>query len=187
MIVKVTEAFLCGLKKQAVESGQDESALEHELKEKSDSFSSLRTDYHSNMISKMSKHRAQASEVLHLFFSTPRKSSAIPSDLRDQYDAIHEMLGLQDGCALLHRGHVLCQQYEQAPGSELLRFFPTAGKSSQHVFDFNKKGESGQFLKALGASYISFNYVPFTVMVLSSFMCLQAGLVPGGSAPRVMT
>ena len=187
MIVKVTEAFLCGLKKQAVESGQDESALEHELKEKSDSFSSLRTDYHSNMISKMSKHRAQASEVLHLFFSTPRKSTAIPSDLRDQYDAVHEMLGLQDGFALLHRGHVLCQQYDQAPGVELLRLFPTSGRQSQQVFDFNKRPESGQFLKALGASYISFNYVPFTVMVLSSFMCLQAGLVPGGSAPRVMT
>lgn len=137
-----------------MDSGQDESGLEQELEAKSEAFAGLRTDFHANLISKLSKHRAHASEMLHLFFSTPRNSSAIPSDIRDQIDAIHDMLGLHDGSALLHRGHVLCQQYYQAPGTELLRFFPTSGKLSQQVFDINKKAESGQFLTALGASYI---------------------------------
>jgi hypothetical protein len=149
MYQEVTQAFLAGLKKQAVESGQDKSTLEHELpvKAKSDAFASLHADFHCNLISKLSKHRAYTSEVLHFFFSTPSKSSAIPNDLRDEYEAIHEILGLQDGSALLHRGHVLCQQYYQAPGAELLSLFPTSGRFQSKSLISTRRQNKGSFLR----------------------------------------
>ena len=117
-------------------------------------FAINRSSFSSNLLTKANKNHANASQMLHFVFSVPRSSAQIPPADRKHVDAVHAILQLGNGQALLDDKHPLSQEdAHYGATSEQLCFFPSAGKEAEQVFRCTgKQIVAGQFLQALGAT-----------------------------------
>ena len=114
-------------------------------------FAINRSSFSSNLLTKATKNRANASQILHFVFSVPCGSAQIPPADCEHVDAVHAMLHLANGQALLNITHPLSQ--EHGATTERIRFFFAAGKEAEQLFRCpGKQTVAGQFLQALGAT-----------------------------------
>ena len=95
--------------------------------------------------------------ILHDIFSTPRSGpGGVPAGSgyvnSVKLGAIHEMLRLPAGSAVLDTNHPVCREYEEAPGKVIRPMFPGAGNAAVQVFTkhTDPRSETAMFLKALG-------------------------------------
>ena len=150
-VVMVTKMFRAGIMKHEDDCGRPVDQVDRQITAFQKQFALNRASFSSNLLTKGQKNRAQASQMLHLFFCVPRRSAAIPPGERDQVDAVHEMLQLDHHQALLDVSHPLSQ--EHGATTEPLRFFPVAGKAAEQILCCTgKETVAGQFLQALGAT-----------------------------------
>ena len=135
----------------ADDCGKDISEIDRQITAFQKSFALQRSSFGCNLLTKAQKNRVHASQMLHLFFSVPRNSVQIPATEREQIDAVHAMLQLNDQEALLETSHPLSQEHGFT--MERVRFFPLGGKDAGQTFRCTGKGTvAGQFLQALGVT-----------------------------------
>jgi hypothetical protein len=147
----VTKMFRAGLMRHADDCGKDISEIDRQITAFQKSFALQRSSFGCNLLTKAQKNRVHASQMLHLFFSVPRNSVQIPATEREQIDAVHAMLQLNDQEALLETSHPLSQEHGFT--IERVRFFPLGGKDAGQTFRCTGKGTvAGQFLHALGVT-----------------------------------
>lgn len=106
-------------------------------------FTNMLTTYHTTA-------RTFAADILHACFSTPRGAASGVS--AHKLDAIHALLGLQHGQALLDQSHPVCLEYAPEVGGGIKRVFPLGGSAAVQVFTKQKdpQSETSLFLLALG-------------------------------------
>jgi len=147
----VTNMFRAGLMRHAHDCGKDISEIDRQITAFRKLFAVNRSSFGSNLLTKALKNRVHASQMLHLFFSVPRNSVQIPATEREQIDAVHAMLQLNDQEALLETSHPLSQEHGFT--IERVRFFPAGGKDAGQTFRCTgKETVAGQFLQALGVT-----------------------------------
>ena len=95
--------------------------------------------------------------ILHYIFSTPRSGQGgVPVGSRHvnpvKLDAIHEMLRLQAGSAVLDTNHPVCLEYEEERGKGIRPMFPGAGSAAVQFFTkhTDPRSETAMFLEVLG-------------------------------------
>jgi hypothetical protein len=146
-------------------------------------FSIIRVKFSNLLSSYYTNNRGAAADILHDFFSTPRGLMGPTSIGHDKLDAVHEMLGLQHGEALLDAKHPVCMEYEPVQGGHTRRVFPPAGNKMAQVFSKQNDPDShtSKFLDALGEPRIS-----LLSLYCEYLCCLWAGRIenwrlgPGG-------
>ena len=148
----LTELFIAGAKRNEIEKGGIPEALARRFEANPVGFSIVRTKYTAVLSAYHTSARVTAAGILHDCFSTPRGSSASGHVPADKLEAIHVMLGLQPGQALLDTSHPVCREYAPEPGGGIRRLFPLKGASSVQVISkhTDASSESALFLAALG-------------------------------------
>ena len=147
----LTELFIAAAKRNEGEKGGDPEGLARRFEANRDGFSIVCAKFRAILSAYHTNARITAAGILHDCFSTPRGSSASGHVPADKLEAIHVMLGLQPGQALLDTSHPVCLEYAPEPGGGIRRLFPVKGASSVQVItkhsDLNS--ESALFLAAL--------------------------------------
>ena len=90
-VVMVTKMLRAGLMKHEDDCGRPVDQVDRQITAFPRQFALNRASLSSNLLTKAQKFRAHTSQMLHLFFSVPRRSAAIPPGECDQ-DAVHEIL-----------------------------------------------------------------------------------------------
>ena len=82
----------------------------------------------------------------------PCGASRVKTVPDDKLAAVHRMLNLKHGEALLGTAHPVCLEYAAEPGGGIRRVFPPGGNSMQQIFTKHNDPEShtAKFLLALG-------------------------------------
>ena len=147
----ITELYIAAAKLNEQRKGRSEDSLMQKFAENRDGFQIARSKFGNALVSYHTSARVHTAEILHAVFSTPRGVTATPVQA-DKLDAIHEMLQLQIGQALLDTTHPVCKEYDAWPGGGIRRMFPASGSSSTQVFTkhMDPHSETAQFLSALG-------------------------------------
>ena len=148
----ITELWMAAAKRNEVRNGRDPEILMAKLlaSEKTFTVTALRGSFTSLLTSYSPPYRYVAAEVMHAVFSTPRGSkTAFDSG---KIDAVHSMLQLKQGEALLDQAHPVCKDWSPALDGGIRRIF-AAGPSTaalEQVFERKMPPVSTQFLTALG-------------------------------------
>ena len=148
----LTELFIAAAKQNEVEKGRDPEALARTIKASPAGFTQVRAKFTSILSAYHTAARLTAAEILHDVFSTPRGASAPATVPADKLEAIHVMLGLNVGQALLDTSHPVCLEYAPEQGGGIRRLFPLKGASALQVITkhTNLNSDSALFLAALG-------------------------------------
>lgn len=98
--------------------------------------------------------RKLAQETLHAIFFVPRgaDNNVIHIDIEARIDDVNQMLGLQQGQALIDSTHPLHRDNPPPVGGGPLRFFPAPGKGGTTIARPLPQSETHHFLEALGKS-----------------------------------
>ena len=154
----ITELYIAAAKRNEILNKRDPAVLmrsveanQHAFICDRGTFTNLLTHYHGS-------YRCIVVGILHYIFSTPRSGpGGVPAGSgyvnSVKLDAIHEMLQLPAGSAVLDTNHhPVCLEYEEAPGKGIRPMFPSAGSAAVQVFTkhADPHPETAMFLKALG-------------------------------------
>ena len=147
-----TELQIAAAKHNEKAKGRDENRLMRMIADYPNEFVVVRSLFSGLLTSYATTFRSLAADILHDFFSTPRGGLGPSAVMHDKLDAVHEMLGLQRGQALLDTAHPLCREYPPDAGGGIRRMFPPKGSSMTQVFSKHNEPESetAKFLAALG-------------------------------------
>ena len=110
-VLVVTKMFRAGLMKLHNDCCKDVSEVDKQIATFPGMFAISRSSFSSNLLTKATKNRANASQILHFVFSVPRGSAQIPPADREHVDAVHAMLHLANGQGLLDVTHPLSQEH----------------------------------------------------------------------------
>jgi hypothetical protein len=147
----ITELYIAAAKYNEKTKGLSEELIMQRITENPQRFTSVRAKFSSLLISYHTSSRSYVADILHSIFSTPRgaSSTVVPAD---KLSAIHEMLKLQHGQALLDTTHPVCKEYDPEPGGGIKRLFPGMGAACLQVFTKHSdpQSETSKFHAALG-------------------------------------
>ena len=117
-------------------------------------FGLLRTSFASALETYQQQARKHARDTLHILFFVPRgaDNGAIRKDIATRIDAMHEMLGLVKGQALIDATHPVYGEYPAPVGGGPLRFFPVDGKDGTTIAKPVPGSQTHHFVEALGKS-----------------------------------
>ena len=130
----ITELYIAAAKRNEILNKRDPAVMmrsveanQHAFICDRGTFTNLLTHYHGS-------YRCIVAGILHDIFSTPRSGQAgVPAGSGHvnpvKLEAIHEMLGLPAGSAVLDTNHPVCREYEEAPGKGIRPMFPGAGSA----------------------------------------------------------
>jgi len=153
----ITELHIAAAKFNEKMKNRDEKKLMRRIAEKPNGYTVIRVKFSTLLTSYYTTYRGIAADILHDIFSVPRGGSGPASVMHDKLDAVHAMLGLQHGQALLDTAHPVCREYPPDAGGGIKRMFPPTGSSMTQVFSKHNEPETetAKFLAALGELRIS--------------------------------
>ena len=152
---RITELYLEAAKINEKNKHRDANSMMRRIAENQEGFTVVRVKFSNLLTSYYTTYRSIACDILHDFFSVPRGSSVPKTVPDDKLAAVHKMLNLQHGEALLDQTHPVCLEYAAEPGGGIRRVFPPGGNSMQQVFTKHNDAEShydshtAKFLAAL--------------------------------------
>ena len=148
----VTELYIAAAKHNEKMKNRDNNLMVLRIAENQLGFTVVRARFTNVLTSYYNTFRITAADILHLLFSTPRGASGLTSVMHDKLDAVHEMLGLQRGQALLDTTHPVCMEYDAVAGGSIRRLFPSSGNSMTQVFTKHNDpaSQTALFLAAIG-------------------------------------
>jgi len=158
----ITELYVAAAQYNEKLKGGDEAAMMRRFGENQDGFVCVRAKLSNLLVSYHTSARHFAAAILHECFSTHRTSASPEQAVRpDKLDAIHDMLGLQPGQALLDQNHPVCLEYPPEVGNAIKRVFPPKGHGVAQVFTkhIDANSETSRFLAALGELRLHFNFL----------------------------
>jgi len=143
------DLWLAAAKSNEVANGRDPSIIVAKLQESERTFIRRRSALTALFTAYYPNYRHSTADVMHAVFSTPRGSKV---DNSDKIDAVHEMLQLKQGKALLDQDHPVCTDWDRELDGGIRRIFAAGKKASQYTQVFGSKmpPASTQFLTALG-------------------------------------
>ena len=147
--LSITDLWLAAVKSNALRNSKDPSILVAKLQESERTFISLRGAFTALLCAYHPVYRHCTADVMHGVFSTPRGSKV---ENADKIDAVHEMLQLKQGEALLDQAHPVCTDWEVELDGGIRRIFAAGRKKMSYTQVFGRKmpPASDQFLTALG-------------------------------------
>jgi hypothetical protein len=171
---EVSEVYLAAAKINEKTRGSDEKVMLRRIAENQKGFTVVRVRFSNLLSSYYTNYRGIAADILHEFFSVPRGSSGPKNVPHDKLDAVHAMLQLRPGQALLDTTHPVCMEYTPDLSGGIRRVFPPQGNSMCQVFSKHNEPESetAKFLNALGELRIYFS--PFAVLCKLMLLFWQA-------------
>lgn len=147
----VTKLYIEAAKINEKDRLRDAAAMMRRIAANPGGFTVIRVKFSNLLTSYYTTYRTIACDILHDFFSVPCGSSVPKTVPDDKLAAVHKMLNLQHGEALLDQAHPVCLEYAAEPGGGIRRVFPPGGNSMQQVFTKHNDAEShtAKFLAAL--------------------------------------
>jgi hypothetical protein len=147
--LSITDLWLAAAKSNEVANGRDPSIFVAKLQESERTFIQRRGALTALLTAYYPNYRHSTADVMHAVFSTPRGSKV---DNSVKIDAVHEMLQLKQGEALLNQAHPVCTDWEPELSGGIRRIFAAGKKTMQYAQVFGRKmpPASTQFLAALG-------------------------------------
>ena len=148
---RITELYLEAAKINEKNKHRDANSMMRRIAENQEGFTVVRVKFSNLLTSYYTNYRSIAGDILHDFFSVPSGASGVRTVPGDKLAAVHKMLNLKHGEALLDQAHPVCQEYTPEPGGGIRRVFPPGGNSMQQVFTKHNDAEShtAKFLAAL--------------------------------------
>jgi hypothetical protein len=145
----ITDLWIAAAKCNEKRLGRDPDLFIDKLLADESTFLALRGSFTGLLSSYHPAARHVTAEIVHAVFSTPRGSKV---DNSDKIDAVHEMLQLKQGKALLDQDHPVCTDWDRELDGGIRRIFAAGKKASQYTQVFGSKmpPASTQFLTALG-------------------------------------
>ena len=107
----ITELYLEAAKTNEKNKHRDANSMMHRIAENQEGFTVVRVKFSNLLTSYYTTYRTIACDILHDFFSVPRGSSVPKTVPDDKLAAVHKMLNLQHGEALLDQAHPVCLEY----------------------------------------------------------------------------
>ena len=147
----ITSLFIGAAKRnEELKAGGKPAMIQTMMESSPVAFTTFRTKFSAILVQYHGTGRAIAAEILHDVFSMPRGASSTVD--AEKLNAIHDMLNLQPGEALLDQGHPVCKDWEPEPGGLIKRIFVAGPKSKNYkqVFGRSMPPNSAQFHAALG-------------------------------------
>jgi hypothetical protein len=171
---EVSALYIAAAKINEKTKGRDENEMMRRIAENQKGFTVVRVRFSNLLASYHTNYRAIAADILHDFFSVPRGASGPKHVPHDKLDAVHEMLQLRPGQALLDTTHPVCMEYTPDLSGGIRRVFPPQGNSMCQVLSKHNEPESetAKFLAALGELLIYFS--PFAVLCKLMLLFWQA-------------
>jgi hypothetical protein len=152
---EISETKITAMYIEAVKASLDPSTgtqLNQLISQKKTGFAVIRNPFGVAFSNYQYTARTFAREFMHITFFVSRDAprDLIKEDILKRMDTIHEFLGLENGQALMGRGHPLVTEYGQLPEDYHLRFFPADGKNGETIANTTSGSAFLQFIEALG-------------------------------------
>ena len=147
----ITSLFIGAAKhNEELKAGGNPRMIQKMIESSPVAFTTYRTKFSAILIQYHATGRAIAAEILHAVFSMPRGAASTVD--AEKLNAIHDMLNLRQGEALLDQRHPVCKDWDAEPGGLIKRIFVAGPKSFgyRQVFGRGMPPNSAQFHAALG-------------------------------------
>ena len=145
----ITDLYMEAAKSNEARHCRNPNTLVARLQAAQTAFTVFRGAFTALLTTYSTSNRYAVGELLHALLSSPRRSTT--TFQFDKVDAVHEMLQLKRGEALLDQAHPVCRDWDPELGGGIKRLFAaTKPAPFQQVFCRNMPPASTQFLAALG-------------------------------------
>ena len=145
----ITDLYIEAAKSNETRNGNDPTMLVARVQAAPTAFTVYRGAFTALLTTYSTSNRYVVGDVLHALLSSPRGSTT--TFQFDKVEAVHEMLQLKRGEALLDQAHPVCRDWDPELGGGIKRLFAaTKPAPFQQVFCRNMPPASTQFLAALG-------------------------------------
>ena len=147
--ITVTDLWIAAAKSNEVRQGRDPNRLMAMLLDSEKAFTVLRGSFTALLTTYHPNNCYSAADVMHAVFSSARGSKTAFN--HDKIEAVHEMLQLKQGEALLNQGHPVCQDWPPEAGGGIRRIFAAGPKLKAYtpVFGRNMPQALAQFSTVL--------------------------------------
>ena len=121
---RITELYVEAAKINEKNKHRDANSMMRRIAENQEGFTVVRVKFSNLLTSYYTTYRSIACDILRDCFSVPSGASGVKTVPGDKLAAVHKMLNLKHGEALLDQAHPVCQEYTPEPGGGIRRVFP---------------------------------------------------------------